>query len=220
MIPSEKVSTDSLRWSYSETNHSEARWTVAEDYEFSELIRRVRLGDPQAIQQLVDQYEPCVLKWVRFHLRETGLRRVLDSMDVVQAVHKSFFLRAAQGQYKLHTPDDLSKLLATMVRNKIIDLIRRMKAGCRDPEEQTGEDVAELPLPDPADAPEDVVAHRELYRLVLQRFSDEERRLTGLRFEECLEWSEIAVQMGGSAEGRRKQFERAIKRVAEELGVD
>ena len=39
----------------------------------------------------------------------------------------SFFVRAALGQYRLDTAEDLVKLLATMVRNKVVDKRRRKR---------------------------------------------------------------------------------------------
>ena len=34
------------------------------------------------------------------------------------------------------------------------------------------------------------------------------------------EWAEIAAELGGTAQARRKQLARAVKRVSQELGLD
>ena len=85
-----------------------------------ELIRRVRAGDQDAAAVLVKRYEPAIRRAVRFRLADARLGPLLDSMDICQSVLGSFFIRAATGQYKLETPEQLLKLLTTMARNKLI----------------------------------------------------------------------------------------------------
>ena len=62
------------------------------------------------------------------------------------------------------------------------------------------------------------LAQRELATEVRRRLSADEWRLLELR-EEGLEWSEIADQLGGSADALRKKWARACLRVQEEVGV-
>ena len=61
------------------------------------------------------------------------------------------------------------------------------------------------------------VAWRELIEVVHARLSNEEKQLSDLRAGGC-EWTEIASQVGGTAEAARKRLERAFDRVARELG--
>ena len=51
------------------------------------------------------------------------------------------------------------------------------------------------------------------------RLSDEERGLADLRAA-GREWADIAREVGGTAEARRKQLTRAISRVCKELGLE
>src|SRR6516164_3168345 len=97
-----------------------------------ELIRRVRAGDQDAAAVLVKRYEPAIRRAVRFRLPDAGLAALLDSMDICQSVLGSFFIRAATGQYKLETPEQLLKLLTTMARNKLISHARKQRAQRRD----------------------------------------------------------------------------------------
>ena len=53
----------------------------------------------------------------------------------------------------------------------------------------------------------------------LQSLSAEERQLMDLRGQ-GRSWSEIAVQLGGTPEGRRKQLTRAADRVERQLRLD
>src|SRR5438045_6758201 len=99
---------------------------------FAELIRRVRAGDEEAAAELVRRYEPAIRRVVRVHLRDSRLRRLLDSTDVCQSVLATFFVRANLGQYELDTPTDLLKLLATIARHKVISQAQRHGADRRD----------------------------------------------------------------------------------------
>ena len=105
-----------------------------------ELIRRVRAGDQDAAAVLVKRYEPAIRRAVRFRLADAGLAALLDSMDICQSVLGSFFIRAATGQYKLETPEQLLKLLTTMARNKLISQARKQHAQRRDSRRVTSGD--------------------------------------------------------------------------------
>src|SRR3954451_3991768 len=95
---------------------------------FEELIRRVRGGDQDAAAALVRRYEPAIRRAVRFRLADARLGGMLDSMDICQSVMKSFFVRAASGQYDLETPEKVLGLLAAMARNKLASQARRQGA--------------------------------------------------------------------------------------------
>jgi hypothetical protein len=64
-----------------------------------------------------------------------------------------------------------------------------------------------------------VVAGQELLRVLRERLSDEERKLSELRAQ-GLGWAEIAQQVGGTADGRRIQLDRAVRRVSKDLGLE
>src|ERR1700722_15375085 len=102
------------------------------DTPFVELIQRVRAGDQEAASELVRRFEPAIRRAVRVRLVDDRLRRTFDSMDVCQSVLGSFFVRAAMGQFELEKSDQLLKLLATMVRNKVAERATHEKAGRRD----------------------------------------------------------------------------------------
>src|SRR5262245_60289443 len=93
---------------------------------------RVRAGDQDAASDLVKLYEPEIRRAVRYRLADARLGGLLESMDICQSVLKSFFVRAAAGQYELKTPQQLLALLATMARNKLISQSRKQRAQRRD----------------------------------------------------------------------------------------
>jgi RNA polymerase sigma-70 factor (ECF subfamily) len=186
---------------------------------FEELIRRVRAWDQEAAAELVRRYEPMIRRTVRFRLADTRLNNVLESMDISQSVLKSFFVRAAAGQYDLETPGQLLRLLASMARNKLVSKERRHRTLRRgsDYRVTSVENPEWLVEPGPGPGPE--VAARDLLQEVLRRLSPAERRIQEMR-NDGHDWAAIADRLGGSPDALRKQLARAVDRVAEQLGLD
>jgi RNA polymerase sigma-70 factor (ECF subfamily) len=186
---------------------------------FEDFIRRIRAGDEQAAAELVRKYEPVIRLEVRMRLTDPSLYRLFDSMDICQSVLASFFLRAASGQYDLNKPEQLLKLLVAMTRNKLAFQARKHHYQRRDQRRVAAVPAEELQRPARDPSPSDVVAGKELLEEFRRRLSDEERQLAELRAQDC-GWNEIATKLGGTAQARRKQLERAVDRVSRELGLD
>lgn len=185
--------------------------------DFADFIRRIRAGDAEAAAELLRQYEPAVRLEVRLRLRDPRLRRLFDSMDVCQSVFASFFLRAAAGQYDLERPEQVLGLLIAIARNNVAFQARRQYTQRRGhgrvvPLDRQHEAAAS------ADSPSEVVAGKELLEAFRRRLSAEEKELADRRARGC-GWAEIAAEMGGTAPARRMQLDRAIERVARELGL-
>jgi RNA polymerase sigma factor (sigma-70 family) len=192
---------------------------MSSDQAFADLIRRVRSGDERAAAEIVKQYEPEIRREVRVRLHDPRLRRVLDSMDISQSVFGSFFVRVASGQFELNRPDELIRLLITMTRNKVVGQVRRARAQRRDDRRNDANDSEELETLCDGPNPSEIVARAELLQAFRDRLTPEERIMVDRR-SEGREWSEIAAELGGSANARRKQFDRATDRAARELGLD
>jgi RNA polymerase sigma factor (sigma-70 family) len=192
---------------------------MADDNTFIDFIRRIRTGDAEAARQLIQQYEPVVRLEVRMRLSDPRLGRVLDSMDICQSVMASFFVRAAGGQYDLDQPQDLVKLLVVMARNKVAFQARKQRAQRRDVRRTEAVTPEEFEAAAAGPSPSQVVAGKELLEQFQKRLSEEERQLADRRAL-GQGWAEIAAELGGTAQGRRKQLERAIARVSQQLGLE
>jgi RNA polymerase sigma-70 factor (ECF subfamily) len=191
---------------------------MAQRFSFDDLLRRVRAGDHQAAEHLVRAYEPEIRAAVRRRLKKADLGRLLDSMDISQSVLSSFFVRAAAGQYDLHQPSDLVKLLVRMAHNKLIDQARKHhRETAAAPGAVTDSQVEAAAVANTS--PSQQVAQQDLLQEIQRHLSPEERRLAELRNQGCA-WAAIAAQMGGTAQGRRKQLTRVLDRVAAELGFN
>jgi RNA polymerase sigma-70 factor (ECF subfamily) len=190
--------------------------------DFDELLLRVRNGDSEAAAKLVDQYEADIRVAVRTRLSDPALRRQFDSMDICQSVLASFFVRAAAGQYDLRQPGQLVALLTKMARNKLAMHARglyrqrrdvRRSAGDAGPAEAIELQPARTPLPGQAAADRDLIAGA--YALM-----DSEVRQIADRRAQGENWPEIARALGGTPESRRKQFTRAMDRIAQQLDIE
>jgi RNA polymerase sigma-70 factor (ECF subfamily) len=185
------------------------------DPSFRELLRRVRAGEQQAATELHDVYGPAIRCYIRGQLTDPRLHRLLDSGDIFQSVLANFFVRVAAGQYDLDEPEQLIKLLVTMARNRIVDYARK-PAHRR---AAAGGDALWPFLAAPDESPSQILARKELLERARARLTDEERRLAELRADRK-DWQAIADACGGTAEGVRKQYTRALDRVCRELGID
>lgn len=191
---------------------------MADAASFNELVQRIRAGDPDAAAELVRRYEPAIRRVVRVRLGGR-MAALFDSMDVCQSVLGSFFLRAAAGQFKLETPEDLLKLLATMARHKLAYQVRRQKTQKRDVGREAPEGIPTDQLAGSDPTPSLHAANRELLVELERRLTPEERQLVELR-NHGHEWESIAERLNGSAEALRKKHARALDRVAKELGLE
>jgi len=192
---------------------------VSADDSFAELVRRVRLGDAAAAEELVRRYQPALKRMVHVRLVDARLRRLFDSEDICQSVLGSFFVRAALGQYDIEQPTDLIRLLAIMARNKVVAKARRMDEGGAGGQRVAITDLPTSALADGEASPSRVVGLRELLQTVRNRLPQDERRLLELR-EQGLEWAEVATQIGANAEALRKRLRRAVDVAVEGLGLD
>jgi RNA polymerase sigma-70 factor (ECF subfamily) len=213
-----------VKWELSYTDPvildiSARRFAVPEGTQFRELIRRVRERDQDAAQELVQRYENAIRRVVRIHLRDTRMRRVLDSMDICQSVLASFFIRTALGQYELESPEQLLNLLTTITRNKLTNQANRLRAQRRDIRRETASDDQAALVLDQASDPSEQASAREILEKVRARLDAPERYLAEQR-SLGRSWKELAEELGGTDVALRKKLTRALDRVMAELGLD
>ena len=186
---------------------------------FQGFIQRIRAGDDQAAFELVRQYEPLIRTEIRLRLVNPALSRAFDSMDICQSVLGSFFVRAAAGQFDLAHPQQLVELLIAITRNKLAGQVRHQQRLRRDLRRTAEVSAEDLGLAASDQSPSQVASGKELLEAFRARLSQEERELAELRAADC-QWQEIADRLGGTPQARRKQLERAIDRVSQELGLE
>lgn len=187
--------------------------------DFRQLMERVRQGDAEAAAVLIREYEPEIVRSIRFSLTDRRLRRTLDSMDVCQSVLAKFFVRAAAGQFDLDEPAQLLRLLITMAKNKVIEKARHDQAQRRDVRRlQGGGSKVLANMADGEATPSRVLMGRELLHEVRARLTPEERLLAEQRAQGRA-WNDLARELGQSPEALRKRLTRALDRIAGELDL-
>ena len=187
--------------------------------EFADLMRQVRAGDAEAAAKLIQHYDAELRIIARVRLNDPGLRRVMDSMDICQSVLANFFVRVSHGQFELDSPEQLLKLLASMIRNKVTDHARRQKADRRDFRRTSGADAYEVDVAGSQETPSQIMSAKELAQACHERFTSDERDLIEQR-KLGRGWDELGQEFGLSPDALRKKVTRAVDRVAHEVGLD
>jgi RNA polymerase sigma-70 factor (ECF subfamily) len=192
---------------------------MGDEIQFEELLALVRRGDADAAETLVKRFETAIRVAVRTRLSDPALRRQFDSIDICQSVLASFFIRAAAGQYDLHDPKQLVALLTRMAHNKLAMHARHQYRHRRDVRRlasfnDNGPEVAAA-----TPGPLRHATGRDLLDRVYTMMEPPVREMVEYRARGT-GWREIAARLGGTAESRRKQFQRAIDRIAEILNID
>jgi len=102
----------------------------ATDQQFSALLTRARTGDTEALGELVRTYESEVRIVARV-LLGPALRPHLDSLDLIQSVHRSLMAGLRQEKFDISTPENLVALALTMVRRKVARKWRQVQRQVR-----------------------------------------------------------------------------------------
>jgi RNA polymerase sigma factor (sigma-70 family) len=195
-------------------NPCAAEPAMPSDPVFCDLIRRARAGNSDAAGELVRLYEPEIRRYIRVRLTDPQLRRAVDSADIFQSVLANFFVRLVGGQFDLHEPAQLVKLLAVMAKHRIIDHARKPANRCAQQADSAFWAAVAGREPEPGPAPDRVDLLAEFRRrLTAEEFALVEQRAAGRT------WSEIAAATGASADSVRKRLDRALERVCQELGI-
>jgi RNA polymerase sigma factor (sigma-70 family) len=155
------------------------------DDDFVRLLARVRLGDESAADELVRRYEKAVLRCVRSRLSRT-LRGAMDSMDVMQSVHRSLLIGLKSERFQMTSPQQLIGLAVVMVQRKVARHWRKEK---RMPTTCNATDLAgdvvpcieNVPATD--STPSDVAAASDLLDRLLSQLNDLDRQLVQLKLD-------------------------------------
>ncbi len=179
---------------------------------FMELIEQARSGSDSAATELVERYQPHILRAVRRKMARE-IRPKFDSQDFVQAVWTSFF-RNQTSLLGADSPEQLIGLLATMARNKVIDELRRrmetkkynvQKESSLDSNDQDGRFVESG-----SHTPSQLFIAREKLAQILDGQSTQNRSIILLRIEGRSQ-EEIAEELGISVRTVRRVIGRIQK---------
>jgi RNA polymerase sigma factor (sigma-70 family) len=97
----------------------------------SELVERLRGGDPRAAAEVFERYAQRLTCLAEQHLSRKLAAR-LDGADVVQSVFRTFFRRSAAGEFRIDSSAELWRLLVQITVRKARAYGRQHTAGVRD----------------------------------------------------------------------------------------
>lgn len=195
--------------------------------DFPGLLQRVRDGDSEALEQLVEQYHDELLRVARARLGN-ALRPYLDSCDLVQSVHKSIVLGLRDDKLQLQTPEHLLRLAAMILRRKIAKKWKRHQRQVR-----LDRSVGQTELTDSCSVsylilqtdsgyedPAKLADLQERLTNVLENLDSVDRELVEMRLA-GFSTAEAAREMGLSPDVLRARFGRLRKRLqASQINAD
>src|SRR5262245_28248766 len=182
--------------------------------ECTDLLARARGRAREALHQRARDYEPK-LPLVARVLLGPALRPYLDSVDLVQSVHKSLLLGLRADKFTLNTPEDLLALALTLVRRKVarhwrhLQRQQRLSGGAG-----TITDLSHVltTLSRPNDDPAQAAQFRDQVVQLCGNLNDAERRLLELRLQGSTP-TECAAELGLSAVAFRVRLTRLRQRL-------
>ena len=174
------------------------------------LLRRFRSGDDEAAWKLYVRYAERLLQLAK---RETSpqLSSRFDPEDIVQSVFRTFFRRAASGQYEAPEGDELWKLLLVMALNKVRSRAAQHLSAKRDVRKTSGSDVVDSSA-EPTEGEEAERILKMSVEEVIQQQPESNRPIIRMRIE-GYEVQAIADTLGRS----KRTVERVLQNFRNDL---
>lgn len=185
--------------------------------DFASLLAHARQGDGDALDQLAHQYE-AKLRIVARGLLGPALRPYLDSMDLVQSIHRSLLVGLRDDKYDVSTPERLIALALTMLRRKVARQWRRMRRQERLPTSPSGSGDSRLLAPllislsKPHDDPALAAQFHDAVLNLCRSMSLDEQKIVELRLQ-GYSTDEIAGQLGLQPVALRVRMTRLRQRL-------
>jgi RNA polymerase sigma factor (sigma-70 family) len=176
-----------------------------------ELLARVRTGDPDALERLLQRYVPALRRWASGRL-PTWARDLAETEDLVQDTVLKSLKRL--GTFTPQREGSLQAYLRMAVMNRIKDECRRVGRRPRrdDLDDQTP--AAGISPLEAAISAEGI----ERYEAALAQLKDEDREAVVARLEMGYSYEEVAVMLGKPTAGAaRVAVSRALLKLAEAL---
>jgi RNA polymerase sigma factor (sigma-70 family) len=180
------------------------------NYEFIQLLDRVRKGDPRSTETLMESYGHHINRTIRRHLNRK-IRGQFDSADFSQAVWATF-LRPQKTIPIFRDPSQLVAFLTQIAKHKVIDECRKR---LRTERYNVGKEVSfadrihgEKILPGKSPTASAILIAKETLHNILDKQSSGYRNILTLRAAGAT-FGEIATEIG--------MDERSVRRVIKRL---
>ena len=181
-----------------------------DDERFRELMRGVRGGSPDAIRDLVREYEGPIRGAVRRALHPK-LRSGFDSLDFVQLAWRSFF-RARKHAERIETLEDFIRYMGKMACNKVRAEDRRRRARRHDVRREVPLHTAYEEVVAREPEPVDTVIAQERLEQVLKNQSPRRRKIIQMRVQGNT-FAEIGTRLNIDLHTAQRFISRLAKRI-------
>ncbi len=186
---------------------------------FQQLLDAAKSGDHDAIAQIVQRYEPELRIVARVRLGN-ALRPYLDSVDLVQSVHRSLLISLRFSQWSVQSPEHLTRLALMMLRRKLARKWRHLKKQQR--LSLPGVSDEELTkclegISDQYDDPQHLAARQERLGRLMSQLDDTDKVLIRLRIE-GFTTADAAKQLNADAGVLRVRLSR-LRRHLDRVGI-
>ncbi|MEQ8763104.1 MAG: sigma-70 family RNA polymerase sigma factor [Planctomycetota bacterium] len=180
------------------------------------LLARAQRGDSEALQELLERYQPRLRRIVRIRLRASRLRQLHDSMDFVQGTLMAALPRI--GELRPRSSASLLNWLSILATHQIRDAYDHQHAAKRDVRREVPIDVhgsrdgAAEPAEDSRCDPGRVAELSELRECLdeaVSELSDDQRQVVLLRDYCGEDWDRIAAELGRESGAARQLHQRA-----------
>jgi RNA polymerase sigma-70 factor (ECF subfamily) len=171
------------------------------------LLRRYKGGEMDAATELYVRYAGR-LRALAAAQASPDLKRRVDPDDIVQSVFRTFFRRAAEGQYDVPAGDELWKLFLVIGLNKIRAVAAYHKAAKRDVRQTSAGDYERAVESAPESDDAALATLRMTIDELLAPLSPSHREIIDLRVAGH-EVAEIAVRTG--------RAKRSVERILQEF---
>ncbi len=182
-----------------------------EPEDLSALLERIRCGDEVALAELLQRYE-AQLRLAASVLLGSRLRAQMDSLDLVQSVHRVLLPGLRAGKYDVSSLDKLLALARTVVRHKVIRNWRRMQREQATATSKVADEGGDKAGRFPAEDPTQIVTMDDLKQHILASLSGLDRQLIELRVQ-GYSTAEIAQRLNCDAHALRARLSRLRQRL-------
>jgi DNA-directed RNA polymerase specialized sigma24 family protein len=182
------------------------------------LLRRLQEGRTDASTELYLRYAQRLMALATAQTSSDLIRRV-DPEDIVQSVFRTFFRRAALGQYTVPEGEELWKLLLVIALNKIRATAAYHRAGKRDVKRTFGGEAYDLAIQLEAGHDETALtALRLVIESLLHDLPGSHRKMTEMRIEghEVNEIATAVQRSKRSVERELQEFRRRLHALIDE----
>ena len=192
-----------------------SRQETEKSNDFAQLLQMARSGDLSAQTRLCQEYEKQVYIVVRV-LLGPQLRPHLDSIDLIQSVHRSLLAGLRDKKFESATSENLIALACTMVRRKVARQWRKHKRQSRlsaNPNDSQMLSEALLGLYGREHEPSKAAEYRSSLEKVCENLNPVERQMLERKLEGYTT-GEVAEQLGIHPVAIRVRWSRLWDRLA------